>query len=104
MFKNIGKKIKAFAITLTWVGIIGSVISGLLLMAHSVILGFLVIFIGAIASWLSSFTLYGYGQLIAATESTTYYSQQCLGKLGEIEEKLDHLYMSPVEQKENAEG
>lgn len=73
MHNNIGGKIKALAKVITWVGIIGSVISGGLQIASGanyrssgafIITGLLTIVGGSLIAWISSFILYGFGQLI----------------------------------------
>ena len=80
MFSNIGGKIKTLAKILCWVGIVLSVLSGVILMASGgesritvngsyaevspVLGGILIIVIGCLASWIGSFFAYGFGQLI----------------------------------------
>ena len=71
MFDNIGRKIKTLAQVVCWIGIIGSVISGIVMMANDedlAFLGFMIMVIGSLVSWVSSFTLYGFGQLIENTD------------------------------------
>ncbi len=69
MFNNISKKIKSLAQILCWAGIICSLVSGIVIIATGdlAFLGFVVIVIGSLLSWVSSFTLYGFGQLIENT-------------------------------------
>ena len=67
MFDNIGKKIKNLASIITWVGIILSVTIGLVLAFVSydfAIVGLVIIVVGSLSSWISSFLLYGVGQLV----------------------------------------
>ncbi len=65
MFENIGGKIKTLAKVLMWIGIIGFVIYGIVMISEEqVLLGFLIIAIGGLSSWVSSFVLYGFGQLV----------------------------------------
>ena len=70
MFTNIGKKIKVLAIVLTVIGILAYVIIGVIIIANSrhndelVVIGIAIMIIGSLMSWLSSFILYGFGQLI----------------------------------------
>ncbi|MCH5212283.1 MAG: hypothetical protein J1G06_04650 [Oscillospiraceae bacterium] len=71
MFDNIGGKIKTLAQVVCWIGIIGSVISGIVMIATDddlAFLGVIVIVIGSLVSWVSSFTLYGFGHLIENTD------------------------------------
>ncbi len=67
MFNEIGKKIKGLASVIAWLGIIASAIMGFTSMRFSALAGILIIAIGALASWISSFMLYGYGELIDQT-------------------------------------
>jgi len=71
MFDNIGGKIKSLAQVMCWIGIIGSVISGFVMIGTNedlAFLGFVVMVVGSLVSWVSSFTLYGFGQLIENTD------------------------------------
>ena len=69
MFENVGNKIKILAKTITIIGIIGSIIGGISLMASELILeGLLVIVGGSLFSWVGSFVLYGFGHLIETAE------------------------------------
>ena len=72
MFDNIGGKIKGVAKFITWLGIIASVISFLIIVSigenELIGLGFILLVVGCIGSWLSSLMLYGFGQLIENTE------------------------------------
>lgn len=77
MFDNIGGKIKGLAAVCTGLGMAASVIGGIIMMTISesmVLLGFLVIVIGCLGSWISSLCLYGFGEMI--------------DKICKIEEKL----------------
>lgn len=67
MFNNVGKTIKGLASVLTWLGIIVSFVVFLILI--SIDEGFIgqaviVLIVGALVSWLSSLTLYGFGELV----------------------------------------
>ena len=65
MFDNIGGKIKILAQIFVWIGIIASVILGIILCNTDVEwLGVICIFLGPILCWISSMTLYGFGELI----------------------------------------
>lgn len=67
MFNNIGGKIKALASLFTWIGIIISLVIGLLFIfadSNGVVIGILIIVIGSLLSWISSWLLYGFGDLI----------------------------------------
>ena len=69
MFNNIGKKLKGLASFLCWFGIISSAITALILWGQNsyyyrtVGLGFAVLIVGSLASWIGSWTLYALGQI-----------------------------------------
>ena len=67
MFDNIGGKIKTLASVIVWLGIIGSVIIGIILMATAeelFFVGIIIAIVGSISSWIGSFLLYGFGELV----------------------------------------
>ena len=84
MFSNIGKKIQTLGKIVCWLGIITFVLMGLMIAvggyavgdysetpidgAAAVVVGILVIVIGPVASWVSSFTLIGFGKLVETNE------------------------------------
>ena len=71
MFDNIGGKIKTLAQVVCWIGIITSIIYGIVLMGTDddlIFLGFIVMVVGALLSWVSSFTLFGFGEIIEDTK------------------------------------
>ena len=73
MFSNIGSKIKGLAVFITSLGIIASVIGGIALMTSDeelILPGFLVMIFGSLASWVSSFFIYGFGQLVENSDKT----------------------------------
>ena len=73
MFENIGGKIKKLAKIICWIGIIISALSGIALIAYGgsegVVGGLMTIVVGCLASWVSSFFAYGFGQLIENTDA-----------------------------------
>ena len=72
MFNNIGRKIKNCAEAITWIGIIICILVGLVYIVlgieneanEMIVSGILVILVGSLSSWIGSFLLYGFGQLI----------------------------------------
>ena len=72
MFNNIGSKIKALAKVICWLGIIISVITGIIGIINgteqSIVSGVITLIFGSLASWLGSFFAYGFGQLIENTD------------------------------------
>ena len=82
MFSNIGRKIKVTAKVFCWIGIICSVISGIGMIVSSVAAsryasfeyillmigaGVAVIVLGSLLSWVGSFMMVGFGELIEKT-------------------------------------
>lgn len=71
MFDNIGSKIKSLAKIVCWVGIIITVIAGIVMLASggdvSSPIGLVLVIAGPIISWISSFFVYGFGELIEKT-------------------------------------
>lgn len=67
MFDNISEKIKMLAKVVCWLGIIVCIITGIVLMTIDeslVLAGILTAVLGSLLSWVSSFVLYGFGQLV----------------------------------------
>lgn len=67
MYKNIGKKIKGLAKATFVVEAIAAVVTGISLMASDedlILYGLLVFLVGPIVAWVSSWLLYGFGELI----------------------------------------
>lgn len=72
-YNNIGRKIKTLAKTIAGIGITASVIYAIVVVWQSnspifIIQGLLTMIVGSLISWLSSLTLYGFGQLIENTD------------------------------------
>jgi hypothetical protein len=70
MYKNIGKKIKTLAKAMFIIEAIASVISGIALMPiddEFILYGLLIIFFGPVVAWVSSWILYGFGELVDKT-------------------------------------
>ncbi|MCL2037073.1 MAG: zinc finger Ran-binding domain-containing protein [Oscillospiraceae bacterium] len=81
MHTNIGGKIKVLAKVITWLGIIISVIMGLNLntaapisSSGSSFISVAIIVVGSLASWIGSFLLYGFGELIEKTTEVARYT------------------------------
>ncbi len=67
MFEDIGGKIKGLAKVFCWLGIIASVITGIALMVTDedlILAGLLSMVVGSFASWISTWLLYGFGEII----------------------------------------
>ena len=66
-FQNIGKKIKTLAVIVSIVGVVVSIICGMTVMTGNAGVGLLIAILGSLASWVSSFFSYGFGELIEKT-------------------------------------
>ena len=99
MFSNIGNKLKGLAITLTVLGIISSLVYGIIVIVSTedlhgsakisgVIGGLLIIVLGSILSWVGSLALYGFGQLV---DSAQNIEKRLTGK-------TDEYYSSPQQE------
>lgn len=64
MYNEIGKKIKTLAKVLTVLGIVASVIYGIVILSFEQNWGIIYILIMPFLIWASSFVLYGFGELI----------------------------------------
>lgn len=74
MFDNIGSKIKALAKVVCWIGIIFSIIAGIMMAttgSAGVLAGVMTIVIGAVCSWVGSFVLYGFGEMVENSDTRT---------------------------------
>lgn len=70
MFSNIGKKLRTLAVTVCWLGIVISVLTGFVLLVSGeelALVGLLIAGVGSLVSWLTSLFTYGFGELIVKT-------------------------------------
>lgn len=77
MFNDIGRKIKILADVLCRMGIVASVLGGIVTMLESegeqIFVGGLIIIFGSLFSWFGSFFIYGYGELIDKVSTIETY-------------------------------
>ena len=78
MFDNIGSKLKTLAKVLCWIGIVLSVVAAIVMFTAAsysnsgesyVVMGLITLIVGPLLSWVNSFVLYGFGELIDKTSS-----------------------------------
>jgi hypothetical protein len=86
MYDNIGEKIKGLATAITVLGIIVSIISGLLLFSLNQKAGLVTILIGCIISYVSNLCLYGFGELIV---KVTVIANQNVNNKQNIKQKIN---------------
>lgn len=103
MFDNIGSRIKKAANNIHWIGVIVSIVLGIILIVVDAnlpsylrglitIFGLLIMIFGAFLSWLLSCCLYGYGELIHKTSNIeAYLCQTAPGMNSEDMERLQDL-------------
>lgn len=85
LYGNIGGKIKTLAVIFCVLGVLFSVISGIFTIVVdastiSVVKGILVILVGAVLSWIGSFVLYGFGQMVENSDKLVALKQQEIDK------------------------
>ena len=91
MFENIGKKIKKLAQFYTGIGIVVSIILGIITATidpEMGLFGLILVIVGSIASWLSSLVLYGFGQLVDNTDKIVTNLLYGFGKLTDNTDKI----------------
>ena len=110
MFRNIGKKIKTLSKILCWLGIIGGVLSGLALIAAGaagiglnvsdgistnyvsaaalIILGVVMLVVLPLLSWLSSFMLYGFGEIVDSVSELKQSNEEMLNRVSNIAQNV----------------
>lgn len=90
MFDNIGEKIKGLATAICWIGIIASVLVGFCIIILGgvyfyaglhVFIGLVVLVIGPLLSWVCSFFMYGFGQLIENSDALVNLNKSQLKKM-----------------------
>lgn len=105
MFKNIGGKIKGLAKAFFILGAIVPIIVGIVLMSsdeNMVLVGILVMVGGFVVAWISSWFLYGFGELIDKTcaieRNTRGYK-----RLIDAQSKVDSEGITESQSKEDSE-
>ena len=91
MYKGIGGKIKTLAGVITCIGILLSIVSGVTLMVLDyALVGVLVMLVGFLFSWISTFILYGFGQMVENSDKLVAIEKMKLdSRLDELESKAD---------------
>ncbi|MBE7076367.1 MAG: hypothetical protein E7374_00550 [Clostridiales bacterium] len=75
-FDKIGEKIKTLAVVFSIIGVSVSIVFGIHTLFKNAPLGILIIIIGSFCSWISSFFIYGYGELINKTTEIAKNTKQ----------------------------
>lgn len=88
MFENIGDKIKTLAKICCLIGIIGSVITGIILISSiNVLVGIAITIGGALLSWIGSFFVYGFGELIESNAEISTQNSEIIDLLKKQQDK-----------------
>lgn len=120
MFRNIGKKIKTLANVICWLGIIGGVLSGLAIIATGaagiglnvsngistnyvsaaglIVLGVVMLVVIPLLSWLSSFMLYGFGEMVDSVSDLKQSNEEMLNRVSNI---AQNVYYSAQNKQQN---
>jgi len=81
MFEHSGAKLKVWAKIIAWVGIIASVITGIVVISGGAVMryymsdnllvwpGILIMVVGSLASWIGSLFIYTFGDIAEQTEA-----------------------------------
>jgi len=70
MWENIGSKLQKLAKVICWIGIILSVIGGIVMITQKqAVLGIVYIILGPLFSWIGSWTMYGLGLVVESVEN-----------------------------------
>lgn len=78
MFDNIGRKIKSLAKITCWIGIILSVLAGIIMMGagEGILSGILTALLGSLLSWVGNFMMAGFGDLVENTAEIAAYIRE----------------------------
>ena len=89
MFDNVGSKVKVMAKVFCIIGIIASVILGIItLVGGQVIVGLIIIALGAFTSWLSCLALYAIGHSAEVADDTSYRLEKLESKQAKTAENV----------------
>lgn len=86
LYTDIEKKIKALAMTAAIIGCLAAVVGGIWIISideDMAIVGILVMIVGAVLSWVSSWLVYGFGELIEETRRNRYINGTILHTMKE---------------------
>lgn len=110
MYRNIGGKIKTLSVVIALIGVIGSFIAGMVVLSQDAVgVGLCVILVGSLLSWIGSFALYGFGEMIENSAKTAENSARILNLMGgtpftfddeEEEDDVEEVYVSATAEEE----
>ena len=96
MWDNIGSKLQKLAKVVCWLGIIVSVISGIVFMTQNqIVIGLVYLILGSVMSWIGSWSIYGLGLVVEKVENGLIYTVE--GNSGDVcAERRYTLGLAPV--------
>ncbi len=101
MFENVGSKVKALAMAVCVLGIIGSIIGAIIIWASGLrgafLRGLLTLALGCFGSWLGTLVTYAIGQAAESAETNE-------GRIKTLQDKIDQLQQSLKNSGGNAAG
>lgn len=102
MYGNIGGKIKVLATVICIIGAVATILYGVLLcVIEQIALGLAVMIVGPVLSWVSSFALYGFGQLVQNSDRLVSNAEQSLALQQSCKDDLDRLTEEALSKKAN---
>ena len=78
MFNNIGGKIKTLAKIICWIGVALTTITGVSMFDNRILVGLIIIAVGFLVSWIGSFVMVGFGELIESSSETRDMTRELL--------------------------
>ena len=110
MFDDIGGKIQGLAKVICWIGIIASVITGIAMITSAtnryytnqglLWTGIAVMILGSLLSWVGSFTLYGFGELVENSSVIRYELQSRKSSPSSVGESAPRVMARPYVPKD----
>ncbi len=92
MYSNIGGKIKVLAKVIACIGVVICIIYGFVMlvsMEGMALIGFLIMTVGSLLSWLSSLVLYGFGELVENSSIIANKKNTDIPKISAKDETLE---------------
>lgn len=105
MFDNVGNKLRSVAKIFCWIGIALSVLMAIAMLVAGNVVGALVaLAAGALASWLGSLTLYGFGELIELTRENAAFNKKLLEVYAQINAPASLRRTQPVDSADDIQS
>ena len=100
MFDDIGTKLKGLAYFSCWIGIFSSMILGIVAIRVRIIYGVLIIVLGPLYSWISSWVIYAIGEIAENTQKKSINKETSKNAKAELFLKSNYMnQVSTMEKK-----